>query len=467
MSKVKVLVRDRNTLVLDEDAKKGDIICLNELTEIDYSEIEQIIEEGKDKVYKQRLLEHEQTTINAQKAKEEARVSELEKGYLSKISELESTISSLKELINSSEEKHLLELSVKEKETEKKYINEMASLKAEIKELNKNKDKEVIDVKNKVIAEYTTEMKLRDKDLENLKKKHEIELSALETKITAQKDIALAELSESYQKQLTEKDSTINELTRRKASSNVKQIGEDLEVWCNNEVISYMQNGLFNCTWQKDNKVIKEDDEVKGSKADYIFKIFADESKSTELTSICLDMKDENPESVNKKSNADYYKALDKNRIKKGCKYAVLVSTLEMEHSSYLPMYKVNGYDDMYVVRPAYLMTFLNMITSLTLKFVSLILQDKKERLECIAMDEFFEKFNSLKKTYLDNPLKTLETQISEIIKQNDIVIKASEKISTSCKMIINNYLDEIKNKLTRFEDGIKKEYRQLEKKAH
>ena len=34
---------------------------------------------------------------------------------------------------------------------------------------------------------------------------------------------------------------------------------EGLESWCNNEVISYMQNGLFNCTWTKDNEVVKNE----------------------------------------------------------------------------------------------------------------------------------------------------------------------------------------------------------------
>ena len=46
------------------------------------------------------------------------------------------------------------------------------------------------------------------------------------------------------------------------------------------------------------------------------------------LASVCLDMKDENPDSKNKLKNSDHYSALDKNRNKKGCKYAVLVSTL-------------------------------------------------------------------------------------------------------------------------------------------
>ena len=86
-------------------------------------------------------------------------------------------------------------------------------------------------------------------------------------------------------------------------------IGENLEATCNDEMESYMQNGFFNCTWQKDNEVVKNDDEKKGSKADYIFKVYAtDEHKPEELlASVCLDMKDENPDSKNKLKNSSHY----------------------------------------------------------------------------------------------------------------------------------------------------------------
>ena len=115
-------------------------------------------------------------------------------------------------------------------------------------------------------------------------------------------------------------------MQRQKASLNVKQTGEDLEAWCDNEVNSYMQNGLFNCKWYKDNKSIKEEGEVKGSKADFIFEIYKDNTHSYLLSSVCLEMKDENPDSVNKKTNADYFKQLDKNRNKKNCKYVRILT---------------------------------------------------------------------------------------------------------------------------------------------
>ena len=238
-----------------------------------------------------------------------------------------------------------------------------------------------------------------------------------------------------------------------KASLNVKQTGEDLEAWCDNEVTSYMQNGLFNCTWTKDNKVIKEEDEIRGSKADYIFKVFAnnEHNENELLATICMDMKDENPDSINKKSNADYYKQLDKNRIKKDCKYALLVSNLEMDKPNVLPIFKVREYEDMYVVRPAYLMTFLNMITSLTTRFASLINSKDKEALELQNKVNLVEEFDNIKNTYLDKPLESLEKNVEAISKDSETIKKVCRDIDEQCDKINRNYISQIQEKLNKF----------------
>ena len=57
MKKVKVLVRDRNVLVLEEDALKGDIIDLREVSEFDYSYLEKVIEEGRSSLFESKIKE--------------------------------------------------------------------------------------------------------------------------------------------------------------------------------------------------------------------------------------------------------------------------------------------------------------------------------------------------------------------------------------------------------------------------
>jgi len=403
MKKLKVIVRDRNTLVLDSDGVKGDYINLSELNELDYSELENTINEGKDKIYNKKLEEYKHTlTLENEKV----------------LNELKVEIALLKK-----DNEHLLK--EKENEIENKYKDEINKLNNEIDKLKDNKQFEM--------------------DL--LKANYKLEVN---------------EQKEEYEIKLKEKDDRINEILRQKASLNVKQTGENLESWCHNEVTSYMQNGLFNCSWVKDNDVVKNNDEVKGSKADYIFKVFASEERieSELLASVCLEMKDENPDSLNKKSNADYYKQLDKNRVKKECKYAVLVSSLESDKPNDLPMFKVNEYKDMYVVRPAYLMTFLNMIVSLTNRFKELILIDKKEKIELKNCLDLMEEFNKLKNTYLDKPLESLEKNITDILKQSETIRNASNKITDTCEKIVNNYIKDIEEKLSKFELKVSKEYK-------
>lgn len=403
MKKLKVIVRDRNTLVLEEDALSGDYISLNELNEVDYSEIENVINEAKDNVYNKKLAEYKHTlTLENNKV----------------IDELKNQIAMLKK-----DNEHILK--ERENEIENKYRDKINTLNNEIDKLKDNKKFEI--------------------DL--LKANYKIEIN---------------EQKEEYESKLKEKEDKINEILRQKASLNVKQTGEDLESWCDNEVNSYMQNGLYNCLWIKDNEIVKNEGESKGSKADYIFKVFASEehNPSELLASVCLDMKDENPDSINKKNNADYYKQLDKNRIKKDCRYAVLVSNLETDKPNDLPMFKVKEYKDMYVVRPAYLMTFLNMIVSLTLRFKELIATSKKEKIELKNSLDLIEEFNKLKNTYLDKPLENLEKNISDILKQSENIRNASNKIIETCEKTINGYMKDIEEKLNKFEIKIEKEYK-------
>lgn len=426
----KVIVRDKNTLQIKEAAQADDVIDLSILTNVDLEPINTAIKEATDKVYKEKLAEVEK--IANEKTKQEVNLAEAKLNQ--KIVELTKTIESLKTESASS-------LKVQKAELEKQYSDEITNLKNEVSNLKANSNSKV-------------ELALKEAEL-----KHQKEVESLK---------------ENFNSQLAFKDETIREkedaflaLQRQKAMLNVKQTGEDLESWCNNEVRSYMQNGLTNCSWTKDNDVVCDEGEDKGSKADYIFKVYANSHlKDSELlASVCLDMKDENPDSKNKKTNADYYKALDKNRTKKNCKYAVLVSNLESDKSNDLPIYKVAEYKDMYVVRPAYMMTFLNMIASLSTRFADMILADNEHKIELQSSIELMAKFEELKNTYLDKPLESLEKSIEELQKQNGYIMTASNKISETCSKIINTYIQGIQAKLSNFDIKMNREYKKVDGK--
>lgn len=465
--KIKVLVRDKNTLVLDEAAGIGDIIDLTELKEFDSTALEAAIDAGKERVYEQKLNELKQVfnleknqevnklnaEINLLKNQQQAALKELEHNvenkYKDQINELKNDLISLKNL----QEAKLKEIKSNDELDKLKALqlkdNAYNELLIQYQNLE-NKLKLALDAKEKEIkAQY--ELKVN-----NLVNEKEILLAKFEL----EKNKVIEETKGSYEKILKEKEDYINALQRQKASLNVKQTGEDLESWCDNTVKEQMQNGFYNCTWEKDNKVIKEEHETKGSKADYIFKIYADKDHDPQelLASVCLEMKDENPDSVVKQTNEHYYAALDKNRNKKACQYAILVSNLEMDNkSNILPVFKVREYENMYVVRPGYLMTFLNMITSLTTRFSELILSKEEEKVSIKDKLALIEEFNSIKKTYLEKPLDALQKDIEAIIKANEAISNASRKIEDHCNHVISQYINQIDMKLSKFELNINK----------
>ena len=458
MKKIEVTVKDKNTIVLEEDAKKGDYIDLTSLTSIDFSTIEKLIEENKDAYYEKRLKEYKERLDL-----------EYKNDLSNKLKEYEEKINKLNYIISSFDEKE--KSLIKEKETEKNnLINdinlknklELEKLNNKINELTNNQNLVIDNEKLKIKEQYENKINEFNFKIEKLNSEKELLINKMELDYNQK----LQKINEEHHKVILEKDSQYQSLLRQKSALNVKQTGEDLEAWCNNEMRSYRQLGLFNTTWTKDNDVVKDDFEAHGSKADYIFKIYATDelNPSEELASVCLDMKDENPDSVNKQTNEHYFKSLDKNRNKKNCKYAVLVSNLELDKPNDLPIYKAEGYDDMYVVRPAYMMTFLTMINSLTIRFKNLIIEGKKERLELMNSIELKNKFEELKTRYLDKPLESLSSVIEDVRKQSDNIKKICLKIDEDCDKATRNYLNEIQNKLARFEIETDRAYKRFNK---
>ncbi len=505
MKKINVIVKEKTILELADDALKGDIIDLKELAQVDTSYIDSIIESGKDRVYQSKLEDvkkvlsaENQMSINKlqdeikllkQQNENDIKLKEKEVGskYQETINELNNKI----ELLKKEQESNL---KIKEQEMDSKYLTQISEFKTQIELLTKNKATEIEAINSKAKLEISNIKKQEETRYQELENKHNLLLAKLESQLkqkeleienkyineinkykndmemlNTKKDAEIQEIKskakleleqslnsqkDKFREEIQEKEEIILNLQRQKANMNVKQTGEDLEAWCNNEVSSYMQNGLFNCTWAKDNEVSKGEGETKGSKADFIFKVYANEdcNENELLASVCLDMKDENPDSKNKKTNKDYYSDLEKNRIKKNCKYSVLVSNLELDKPNILPIFKVREYENMYVVRPGYLMIFLNMITSLTTRFSDLLLSKEKEMIELKDKLDLIKKFDEIKKTYLDNPLDILEKQVTDIFKHSATIKETSNKIDEACEKINTNYINQIVDKIGKFE---------------
>ena len=128
------------------------------------------------------------------------------------------------------------------------------------------------------------------------------------------------------------KDDEIERVKDMKMKMSVKEIGEKLEHWCENQFNMVRASAFPNAYFEKDNKSIKDLDEMHGSKGDYIFR--DSDSNGIEFISIMFEMKDKMEDTKGEKNDSHLAK-LDKDRKKKNCEYAVLVSMLEPENELY------------------------------------------------------------------------------------------------------------------------------------
>ena len=463
MAKItQITIVDENTLRLEVDAQKGDEIDLLSLNEFDVSHLRRIIEEGKDKEYQKRLdeakdkfkieLEKEKVKLLSEFKDEQAKLIE---DYKKQISSLE--LEKVKALNDAKEEHNKLiddyKMKVISLEKEKEQLNESIIEKAELKA-------------NEEVKKYIEKINSLENEKSNIKNEYEMKLLKLEysikdasnevDKILKEKDNELKDkvhdLELEYIEKLHEKENEIVRLKNDRTSLHGKMIGEDLEKWCNNEYNAYAQTGFTYCTWNKDTISVKDEGEAKGTKADYIFRVYNDESHKYELTSVALEMKSEDPLSKNTKSNESHYKKLDSDRKKKNCEYALLVSELDWEQANDLPIRKVPEYEKMYMVRPKYFISFLSIVEGLAHKYKELLIARDLELIKFEKTTEIIDKFEKFKDEMINTLLERVIKSVNDINKQAKDINKAADSILAACSKIIDTQVEAIKNKIAKFE---------------
>ena len=192
MKKINVIVKDKNTLVLNEDASKGDVIDLTALNTIDTTSILESISNGSNSVYNQKVEEAKRTFELENKAKTE----QVKNDYEKRIAELEK--------INSNKE-YEFKLKLNDSLTEK--------------------DKEILALEG---------------NLKNSKTEFELKQQALK---------------DEYEAKLRMKDEEVAYYKDLKAKSSTKMVGESLEIHCYNEFNKVRMMAFPNAYFEKDNEV--------------------------------------------------------------------------------------------------------------------------------------------------------------------------------------------------------------------
>lgn len=385
MKKVKVSIQDENTLVLLEDAQKGDLIDLKSLHEadIDKSNIESVIKSIR-------------------------------------TAEFDSQLESAKQSI---EEKKELEAKLKEKDIVDRAKEALAKKDQEIIALNtkvENIAKQVeSDAKVKALEEKQSleedyRQKLTDKETEIQEIKHQKELS-----------------EQKYQDQLKASETALVSLKEMRSRMSTKMIGESLEVHCENEFNKLKPIAFPNAQFGKDNQVSST-----GSKGDYIYR--EHDVEGIEILSIMFEMKNEDDETATKHKNKDFFKELDKDRNEKKCEYAVLVSLLEKENEFYDDIVTVPDCPKMYCIRPQHFITIIGFLRQGNLKSQELrktILALKNQNID---VTNFEANMNAFKDSFARNYTLAAD-QFSKAIEEIDKTIDHLNKVKENLLKSDNN----------------------------
>lgn len=425
MKKINVSILDKQTLRLEEDARKGDIIDLNELLSVDLDPINKLIKEEKDKVYLNLLNEEREKLNNEFKLKLNEELAK----QRDEIVKLNATLEKVKE-DNKTEIERVKQSTLKD--IEYKYQREVDNLKNELDKVSKEKD-----------LHYQSLINKKEQDLINLN--NTLKTITLENENKFNQKISEKELNHLKEKQVLEEE--IANLKRARSALSVKNIGEDLETWCDNEYHTQAIAGLSNVTWEKDNEVINR------TKADFIYKVYATSEKREEelLTSVILEMKSEDPESTNQQDINRMLEKLNKDRNNKDIEYAFLVSELGQTSNNSLPIKRVLEYEKMYMVRPEYFILLLNIVTAFGLSYKDLLLAKEEERLKFKDFEDILTEFEEMKLEILDHSLKHINTHLEEIIKQSNNIKSANKKLLDSAELIKERHLKTVVNKLNDF----------------
>lgn len=321
-----------------------------------------------------------------------------------------------------------------------------AKTKLELQAESSKKEAEIAELRAKLDNASTESQLAVAQALSKVEKERDelaVKLSGKDAELKASE----SSLKERYEIQIKDRDDAIERLKDMKSKLSVKLVGENLEQHCQNE-FNGVRASLFPFAYfEKDNEAIKDDDEAKGTKGDYIYKDY-DSQGGTEIISIMFEMKDEQDVSTNKRTVESHLDKLDKDRKKKGLEYAVLVTLLEADNELYNRgivdvSYK---YEKMYVIRPQFFLPLISLLKSANMKAVEAKRQLMVAQSQNVDITTFENDMNTWKDGWL-RVMKNAGSKHVEGIEQINKAIKDLEK-ARDALMMSDKHLLTAENKM-------------------
>jgi hypothetical protein len=241
-----------------------------------------------------------------------------------------------------------------------------------------------------------------------------------------EKQLAEKALKDKYETQIKDRDDAIERLRDMKARLSTKMVGETLEQHCETEFNRIRATAFPRAYFEKDN------DARTGSKGDYIFRDL-DES-GTEIVSIMFEMKNENDRTTTKNKNEDFLKELDKDRLEKGCEYAVLVSLLEPDSELYNTgiVDVLHRFPKMYIIRPQFFLPIITLLRNAamnSLKYKSELALVRAQNIDITNFEASLDTFKTAFARNYDLASSSFKKAIDEIDKSIDHLQKTKDAL--------------------------------------
>lgn len=200
---------------------------------------------------------------------------------------------------------------------------------------------------------------------------------------------------------------------RRIFTANVKQAGEEYEMWVNN-ILSKKYSFDQLTEVKKATKVMEKDDGSKGKPDFYVtYNNSGINNKKQMIGKVVIEVKSLVKNTGQK--NEKFLKKLEEERKKSNSDFAILVTELEPEKTFFIEKDKNIEYRNIFIVRDQFLELVLDIIHEFIKKKAEVnklqkVFKDKK-----IIIEEF-EKF---KENMLNNSLKHIESNLEIILKKS------------------------------------------------
>lgn len=421
MKKIKVSIQDENTLVLLEDASKGDLIDLKSIheTDIDTTTITNVVNSIKKDKFDEELKKRTETLeqdfhIRQIKAENNWRENEQKK-----LQEKDSVINELKNQNSRAE------------------IEKKLAITEAIGKIEKDRDTLANELKHKETEKELLEKTLNEKHTVDLKSKDDI-IKSKDEEIALRKDM--------------------------KVRLSTKMIGETLEQHCEDEFNKLRATAFPKAYFEKDN------DARSGSKGDFIYR--ENDEDGNEIISIMFEMKNESDETATKKTNEAFFRELDKDRNEKKCEYAVLVSLLEIESEYYNTgiVDVSHKFSKMYVIRPQFFIPIITLLRNAALNSMKYKSELAMVRAQNIDVTNFEDQLNEFRDGFdrnyrlhsdkFNNAIESIDKAILQLQKTKDYLQWSENNLR-----IANNKLEDLTiKKLTRWNPTMMEKFDRLDK---